>query len=52
MRIMLTCDHMALCSTGGHTADPVAFLLYEKGKTLSGDYGVLPGLSAVEILNG
>jgi 2,3-bisphosphoglycerate-independent phosphoglycerate mutase len=26
-RIMLTCDHMAFCRTGGHSADPVAFLL-------------------------
>lgn len=51
-RIMVTCDHMALCSTGGHTAEPVKFWLWEKGKVLSGDRGVFPGTQAVEVLAG
>lgn len=51
-RIMLTCDHRALCSTTGHTDEPVGFLLYEKGKTLSGNLGEFPGVKAVDILMG
>jgi 2,3-bisphosphoglycerate-independent phosphoglycerate mutase len=49
-RIMVTCDHVALCSTGGHTADPVGFMLWEKGAKLSGDLGVQDGKKAVEIM--
>lgn len=51
-RIMVTCDHMALCTTGGHLSDPVAFWLYEKGGDLSGDLGVREGTEAVEVLFG
>ena len=49
-RIMLTCDHEALCSTAGHTASPVRYWLWEKGKTLSGDMGISQGIKAVDIL--
>lgn len=51
-RILLTCDHIALCGTSGHTADPVGFLLYQKGTPLAGNLGILPGTSAVEVLMG
>ncbi len=52
-RIMVTCDHVALCTTGGHTAEPVEFMLYEKGarlNELSGDLGLRDGKDAVEIM--
>lgn len=49
-RMMLTCDHVALCSTGGHTEEPVEFLLYEKGRALAGDKGLYPGTEAVQVL--
>ncbi|MCL2034170.1 MAG: hypothetical protein FWG94_05500 [Oscillospiraceae bacterium] len=49
-RIMITCDHVALCSTGGHTAEPVGFMLYEKGGTLSGELPEHDGKEAVEIM--
>jgi len=50
-RVMVTCDHMALCSTGGHTDQPVQYWLYEEGKSRSGaDAGTLPGTGAVELL--
>lgn len=51
-RLMITCDHVALCETGGHTAEPVEFMLYEKGKALRGDIGVIDGRKAVEVLAG
>lgn len=51
-RIMLTCDHIALCTTSGHTDEPVGFLLYEKGRTLSGTLGDFPGTDAVNVLMG
>lgn len=51
-RIMVTCDHIALCSTSGHTAEPVDFWLYEKGSELAGNLGCRPGTEAVEILRG
>lgn len=51
-RIMLTCDHIAHCSTSGHTDEPVDFRLYQKGTELSGDYGCRPGTQAVSILCG
>lgn len=51
-RIMVTCDHVALCTTGGHTTEPVEYMLYEKGKILSGDHGTIDGKRAVEILTG
>jgi 2,3-bisphosphoglycerate-independent phosphoglycerate mutase len=49
-RVMVTCDHVALCSTGGHTAEPVGFMLWEKGGAISGDMGVQDGKKAVEIM--
>jgi len=49
-RVMLTCDHVALCSTGGHTAQPVEFMLYEKGGALSGVQGERSGKESVEIM--
>ena len=51
-RIMVTCDHEALCTTAGHTENPVKFWLYEKGKTLSGELGEFDGMQAVRILKG
>lgn len=48
-RLMITCDHAALCKTGGHTTEPVEFMLYEKGRTLRGDIGVVDGLKAIEV---
>ncbi|MFV0400925.1 MAG: alkaline phosphatase family protein [Oscillospiraceae bacterium] len=51
-RVMVTSDHEALCSTAGHTDKPVAFWLWEKGKTLQGEYGVRNGGDAVAILTG
>ena len=51
-RILLTCDHVGLCSTAGHTDEPVDFWLYEKGKTLHGDLGIHSGVEAVAILRG
>lgn len=51
-RIMVTCDHVALCTTGGHTTEPVEFMLYEKGKKLAGDMGTIDGRLAVEVLAG
>jgi 2,3-bisphosphoglycerate-independent phosphoglycerate mutase len=51
-RVMLTCDHEALCSTSGHTTNPVRYRLWEKGKTLSGDMGLSEGIKAVDILFG
>ena len=49
-RVMITCDHEALCSTAGHTANPVKFWLWEKGTVLMGDMGTLPGTKAVSLL--
>ena len=49
-RMMVTCDHAALCSTAGHTEDPVRFWLYEKGKALSGNLGTLEGVDGVGLL--
>ena len=46
-RVMITCDHEALCSTAGHTDKPVRFWLWEKGKILSGDMGTLNGTKAI-----
>lgn len=51
-RLMITCDHVALCETGGHTAEPVAFMLYEKGAALGGEMGEIDGKQAVEVLCG
>lgn len=51
-KIMVTCDHMALCSTSGHTADPVAFQLFEKGQKRSGDMGCIAGTKAIDLLHG
>jgi len=51
-RVMVTCDHAALCETAGHTAEPVQFWLWQKGETLRGDLGTLEGTGAVEILLG
>ena len=51
-RVMLTCDHEALCSTAGHTANPVQYWLWEKGNTLSGGMGLSEGINAVDILFG
>lgn len=51
-RIMVNCDHKALCTTAGHTDEPVQFWLYEKGKKLSGDMGEFVGTWAIEILIG
>lgn len=48
-KLMITCDHVALCKTGGHTTEPVEFMLYEKGKVLSGDIGDIDGREAVEV---
>lgn len=48
--VMVTCDHMAFCSTGGHSADPVAFRLYKKGGKMDGDLGLLDGRQAVGAL--
>lgn len=51
-RIMITCDHTAFCTTGGHSTEPVEFMLYEKGGKLSGDLGEIDGKQAVEVLAG
>lgn len=51
-RIMVTCDHAALCANGGHTAEPVEFMLYQKGGILNGDLGTIDGKRAVEVLIG
>ncbi len=51
-RIMLTSDHWALCSTSGHTDDPVHAYLWEKGARHQGDLGTFPGTRAVELLCG
>lgn len=50
-KMMVTCDHVALCTTGGHTAEPVGFMLYEKGRRLEGDIGVLDGKRAIEVMS-
>jgi 2,3-bisphosphoglycerate-independent phosphoglycerate mutase len=50
-RVMLTCDHEALCSTAGHTGEPVRFWLWEKGRPLSGELGLVEGVRAVEVLS-
>lgn len=47
--LMITCDHEALCETGGHTSEPVEFMLYEKGRELQGDIGEIDGKKAVGI---
>jgi 2,3-bisphosphoglycerate-independent phosphoglycerate mutase len=49
-RIMVTCDHVGLCSTAGHTDEPVEYWLYEKGSLLFGDRGVVDGKEAIAIL--
>ena len=49
-RIMITCDHEALCSTAGHTTTPVRYWLWEKGKILSGDSGVTDGTKAISMI--
>lgn len=49
-RIMLTSDHWALCSTSGHTDDPVHAFLWEKGANHQGDFGTLPGNEAIKLL--
>ena len=51
-RILVTCDHVGLCSTAGHTDEPVQFWLYEKGKVLAGDLGTHSGVKAVAFLQG
>lgn len=51
-RVMVTCDHMALCATGGHTDRPVKYWLYQEGEALSGDNGTADGTRAVAILCG
>lgn len=51
-RIILTSDHWALCSTAGHTHQPVDALLWEKGAAHAGDLGALPGTQAMELLRG
>lgn len=50
-KLMITCDHVALCKTGGHTSEPVKFMLYEKGKVLGGDMGDVDGRKAVEVFD-
>lgn len=50
-KLMITCDHIALCKTGGHTAEPVGFMLYEKGKALGGEIGDIDGRKAVEVFD-
>ncbi len=49
-RIMLTSDHWALCSTSGHTDDPVHAYLWEKGALHQGDFGTLSGNEAIKLL--
>lgn len=51
-RVMLTCDHIALCKTAGHTEDPVRFWLYEKGNARTEMLGGFPGTQAVALLCG
>ena len=51
-RVLLTCDHAALCSTAGHTTEPVRALLWQKGTILSGDKGLLSGRKAIPPLMG
>ncbi len=48
--IMITSDHVALCKTGGHTTEPVEFMLYKKGECLSNDFGEVDGKKAIEIM--
>lgn len=50
-RVMVTCDHVAVCTTGGHTEEPVEYMLFEKGRTLSGDKGFDQGIKAIDIMN-
>ena len=49
-RVMLTCDHAALCTTAGHTNEPVDFWIWEKGRILSGDLGLNEGIEAISLL--
>lgn len=49
-RVMLTCDHTALCSTAGHTEEPVTAWLWEKGAVHKGDMGLVSGEHALELL--
>ena len=49
-KIMLTSDHEAYCSHAGHTDLPVEALLWEKGKTHSGDLGLIDGTGAIPLL--
>jgi 2,3-bisphosphoglycerate-independent phosphoglycerate mutase len=51
-RIMVTSDHVGLCSTAGHTDEPVDFWLYEKSGSLSGDLGIVDGKRTVGLLLG
>ncbi len=51
-RLLLACDHAALCATAGHTDEPVVGLLWEKGRVLSGDLGLLEGNEAVNVTVG
>ena len=49
-RILLTCDHAALCSTSSHTSEPVLTMLWQKGTVLAGDMGLQDGTQAISIL--
>ncbi|MDR2932413.1 MAG: hypothetical protein LBV27_04830 [Oscillospiraceae bacterium] len=49
-RIMVTCDHVGLCTTAGHTDDPVDFMLWEKGASMGGDAGTVAAAEAVTLL--
>jgi len=51
-RMLVTCDHAALCKTAGHTEDPVDFWMWEKGKKLDDDLGERDGTQAVSLLLG
>ena len=51
-KIMLTSDHEAYCSHAGHTDLPVEALLWENGKTHSGDLGVRDGAGAIPLFLG
>lgn len=51
-RIMITSDHAGICSTAGHTDEPVDFLLYEKGSVQKGDMGTINAAIAVDTLLG